>query len=118
MKFPIFRQFRRITGDIRDVFEYLETDLQYALKELTTLLRNLSFDDNFQGWVQEVTIPAGSEVKIFNRLENRIPNYRIVLRGGTNAEQVVDGDTEWTIDSVYLKNLSGTSVTVKVAFLV
>ena len=118
MKFTILRQFRKIQGTIEDVFTYLETDLQTTLKDLSTGLTKLSFDDNFQGWVEEVTIPASSELKILNRLQTKIPSYKLILRGKTGAESVVDGDTEWTIDNVYLKNLSGSSVTVTVAFLV
>lgn len=117
MKFPTFRQFRRISGDIRDVLEYLETDLQYVMKELATVLRNLSFEDNFQGWVEEVTIPAGAELKIFNRLQNTIPSYRLILRGKAGSELVVDGDTAWDFENVYLKNTGGSPVTVTVAFM-
>jgi hypothetical protein len=117
MKIPTFRQFRQIAGSIEDVMSYLSTDLQYSMKELATALRRLTLDDNFDGWVQEVTIPAASEIKIFNRLETKIPSYRIILRGGTGSESVVDGDTEWTISNVYLKNPGGSPVTITVAFL-
>ena len=118
MKFPTFRQFRKITGNINDIFTYLEVDLQYVMKELATGLRRLSFNDNFEGWVQQVSIPAGTEIALQNRLEAKIPNYKLILRGKAGAESVVDGDTEWNLEKVYLKNVGGSTVTVTVAFLV
>lgn len=97
-----------------EIVKYLSTDLASSLRDLRQGLKKLNFSDNFDGWVQELEIPATSEKKITNRLGS-IPNYRIILR--SNSSTVVDGDTAWSKDFVYLKNTSATAATITVAFI-
>lgn len=116
MKFLENRKYRPINGNIFEVVKYLTTDLQIFLSNLVIGLTKLQIDDNFNGWVQEVFIPFGEEVKINNRL-GEIISYKIVLRGKDGAQNIVDGDSEWTREAVYLKNTGLTDVSVMVAFL-
>jgi hypothetical protein len=118
MKFGSFKEYRRITGTLEEVVEYLKTDLTRALKDLTVGLTRLKVVDNFDSFETTVTILAGQEVAIRNALPSReIPTKRIIVKGGTGAQDIVDGDTAWTIDYVYLKNLGLTDVQVTVLFL-
>lgn len=80
-------------------------------------LNQLSFADNFEAFiVEDVEIPAGTEVDISNRLQNnKIPKYYIILRQ-TGDARVIDGDTAWTSKLVYLKNVGSNDVTITVVF--
>ena len=112
MKFSKFREFR--PGN--EVSKYLGVDLVFTLRELFTGLSRLNFNNNFQSFETEVTVPAGSELAIRNEL-GEVPSGKIILRDG-GSNQVVDGDTAWDDNFVYLKNLDGSNdVTVKVVFL-
>lgn len=122
MIFPKFREFRNVLKGSQDYFgmvklimNYLEWDLAKNFKELEVGLRNITFDQNFQAFTVEVTVPALSTLKIRNELQ-AIPTGMIVLRSyGFN--DVVDAPTEWTSDYVYLTNLSAADRTVRVVFL-
>lgn len=116
MKFPTFREFRQRDTSLGAIAKYLSVDLVRSLRELTLGLTKLSFEDNFAGWSTEVTIPAGSEVQITNQL-GEVPNHRLITRGGTDSNNIVDGDTEWTAQLVSLKNTGATTVTVTAVFL-
>lgn len=110
MKFPRPRLFR--PGNAID--KYLGVDLVYTLRDLFTGLNKLSFNDNFQSFQVSVTVTASSELAIRNEL-GVIPTGKIVVRDGGSSD-IVDGDTAWTADWVYVKNLSGTDKTVTVIF--
>ena len=101
---------------MREVINYLETDLAYTLKDLARgLLNRLNFDDNFNAFTAEITVPSGgADLAIRNRLD-RTPVGKIIVRDG-GANTVVDGDTAWSNDFVYLKNTGGSDVTVTVVF--
>lgn len=111
MKFPKFREFRN-----QDTVEkYLSVDLSYTFKELFTGLLKLNFGDNFDCFVVTATVPASGEVAIRNEL-GKVPIGKIIIRDG-GSNQIVDGDTEWNQNFVYLKNLSATQRTVTAVFL-
>lgn len=119
MKFPTFREFRplRRGDESRNIVEYLSIHLIRNFKQLSLGLTKLSFADNFEGFIVEnLSIPAGVEVEITNRLDN-IPSQRLIIRGGEGSENVVDGDTAWSQDKVYLKNVGGMDALVTVQFL-
>lgn len=99
-----------------DLSNYLAKDMKLNLREIQRAFKQITFDDNFQGWVEEVTIPASGELEIVNRLGPIVPNYRLFLRG--DSEHLADGDSDWDGDHVYLKNSSGSAVTVTVAFFI
>ena len=116
MKFSSFKEFRGAATDA--VSQFLRVDITKTLRELAGGLTRLRFTDNFEAFEVEVTIPATSEVPIRNELKSKtIPTQRLIVRGGSGAENVVDGDTQWTRDFVYLQNTGGSEVTVTVVFL-
>ena len=114
MKFSAFKEFR-INASGAGVEEYLNTDMTKTLRELGIGLRRLSIDDNFDSFVTTVTIPATTELAIRNEL-TLVPRYKLILRGKSGAQDVVDGDAEWNQNYVYLKNLGASPVTLTVAF--
>jgi hypothetical protein len=113
--FKEFRQDRSLTLD--DLIEYLSIDLKSSLRELTTGLRKLTFDDNFESFEVDVTIPAGTELAIRNELKS-IPTRRIILATNLGGLDVYDGDTEWTTDFLYLTNSGASTAQMKVVFLI
>lgn len=126
MKFTAFKEFRGIVRKVIDdpeailqqAVDYLSIDMTKTLRELQLGLVRLNFDDNFESFTETVTIAASSELAIQNKLKDGIiPSKRIIVRGGTGAENIVDGDTEWSSRFVYLKNQSLSPVTVTVIFL-
>ncbi len=117
MIFSRFKELKKF-GDIKleDVVKYLTEELRMTFVQLHLGLRSLSFEDNFESFLVEVTIDSSAEKVIRNQL-TVIPSKRIIVRGGTGAEKVVDGPTEWTKDYVYLKNTGASAVTVSVLFV-
>lgn len=128
MKFSNLREFRgespkEVEEDVNssffsNVFEYLSVDLVSTLKNLSAGLRKLSFEDNFQGWIEkDITLGVGSDRAIPNQLSPEIPTQRIVVKGGPGAQDITDGNTAWTQNLVYLRNNGASPVTVNVIFL-
>lgn len=76
------------------------------LEQLNTGLSKLSHSDNMEGTIVELTnIPAG-DFSMPHGLKN-VPKYRIILRqigGGF----ITDQEKDWTGNTVYLNNASGT----------
>jgi hypothetical protein len=116
MKFPSFKEFKNLNFDpLNEVVRYLSVDLPRNLRELSTGLKILKFAENFNSFTVEVTIPANSELAIRNELK-KIPTERIILR--SDIYQVVDGDTPWNLNYVYMKNQHATlPANVKIVFL-
>ena len=119
MNFSSFKEFRHLlTPAIEDVGRFLSVDLTKTLRDLAVGLTKLSFLDNFESFSVEVTIATGVEIEIRNQLRSQlIPTQRIIVRGKSGTEDIVDGDTEWTNQFVYLKNTGASSATVTVMFL-
>lgn len=118
MIFAAFKEFKReAIKTWQEAAQWLQTDLSASLRELRTGLYRLRFDENFECFVVSVTIPAGEELPIRNKLPSRqIPAWWIALRQNDGALSVVDGDTEWNADQVFLKNVGGTDAVLTVAF--
>lgn len=100
--------------------KYIEGDLWTWLKEVSVAFTKLTFKDNFQSFTAEnVSIPAGEEVAIPNQFRGRfagaVPQGRIIVRQKGDAT-IVDGDSVWTADLVYLKNPSQNDAVVSVLF--
>lgn len=100
--------------------KYLEVDLWSWLKELSLGLLKINFKDNFQAFiVQNVSIPAGTEVSIANQFRTAypgmIPSGRIIIRQQGDAN-IIDGTTAWTSNQVYLLNPSANDAVVSVLF--
>lgn len=101
--------------------KYIEVDLWSWLKDLANGILKINFRDNFQSFiVEDITIPAGTEVSIANQFAKsypgNIPSGRIIIRQRLNDGLVIDGDTKWTENHVYLKNPSASDVIVSVLF--
>ncbi|MHA2064494.1 MAG: hypothetical protein ACXABY_08950 [Candidatus Thorarchaeota archaeon] len=118
MKFSFFKQLKNFgkTPSLKEVVEYVAIDLGKVLKDLDIGLQRLSFVDNFDGFTVEVTIATGAELKIRNELRDRVPTQRLIVRGGTDSQNIVDGDTPWDLNFVYLKNLGAGTATATVLF--
>lgn len=116
MNFRAFREFRNsFNNTIKDVASYLSVDLPKTLRELDLGLRKLEFLDNFETFETTVTIPASTESAIPNELTPIIPTKWIQVSG--DGYEIVNGDTAWSQNFVYLKNLNGsTARTVTVIF--
>lgn len=100
---------------IEEIGQYIVTELTKSLNELQiALTRRLRFEDNFNSFEVQVSIPAGTEISIQNRL-SVMPSRRIIVR--SNGTGIIDGDTPWTKEFVTLKNAGAATVTATVIFL-
>jgi hypothetical protein len=104
------------------VIKFIEIDLWSWLKELSIGFLKLNFQDNFQAFfVINLQIPAGTEVAIPNQLRSAypgiIPTGRIITRQQGDAN-IIDGLTEWTANSLYLRNPSGNDAVITVLFFI
>lgn len=102
------------------VIKYVEIDLWSWLKELSIGLLKIDFKQNFQSFtVESITIPAGVEVSIPNQFRTAypgtIPSGRIITRQIGNAN-IIDGNTSWTENHVYLRNPSANDAVISVIF--
>lgn len=102
------------------VVKYVEIDLWSWLKELSIGLLKLDFKQNFQSFtVENLKIPAGMEVSIPNGFRaaypGNIPTGRIVIRQQGDAN-IIDGNSSWTENQVYLRNPSANDAVVSVLF--
>ena len=119
MKFIAFKEFREAyQTTIQSVSMYLGTDLKKILRELQLGLTKLSLLDNFQSFTHDVTIAASAEVQLQNLFKDgSIPTQRVIVRGSDGSQNIVDGDTEWDENFVYLKNTGASSASATVIFL-
>ena len=85
-------------------------------KELSTGLRGLNFDDNFDSFQISLTLAAGEERdNIRNQLTVEPTRYIIVFQTGNGL--VTAGDAAWTSDYISFKNHGAAQVTVKIIIL-
>lgn len=119
MKFGTFKEFRGlVNATLLETVDYLRTDLKKFLRELQVGLSNLSFQDNFKAFIVEATIPAMSEMSFVNQFrDGSIPTQRIIVRGGSGVSSIVDGDTAWDKNFVWLKNTSASTVSATILFI-
>lgn len=115
----IIRPPPRFTNSLSYI-KYLQVDLWSWLKDLSTGMLKINFEQNFQSFiVRDVEIPAGTEVAISNQFSisypGQIPSGRIIIRQKGNAN-IIDGDTKWNVKQLYLKNPSANDATVSVLF--
>lgn len=100
--------------------KYIEVDLWSWMKELSIGLLKIDFGQNFQSFrVDNLSIPAGQEVTIPNSFRTAypgaIPTSRIIVRQQGDAN-IIDGNTVWTENHVYLRNPSANDAVVSVIF--
>lgn len=119
MRFLNFKEFRPVLfkePQLESVVKYLMGEMVLNLRQLSLGLARLSFEDNFEGFVEEVEIAAGVELQITNKIDTT-PSKRVILRADEGGLSITDGPTEWTEDFVYLKNYGAMTGTVTVVFL-
>jgi hypothetical protein len=102
------------------VLKYIDVDLWSWLKELYNGLFMINFNDNFQSFtVNNLTIPAGTEIAISNQFglsyPGSIPSGRIIVRQQGDAN-IIDGLTIWNEKQVFLRNPSANDATISVIF--
>lgn len=98
---------------VHPMFKPFATQVKKAFIDIAQHFLNLSPIHNFNGFLYEGTIPAGTEIQLVNRAKT-VPTGKIVIfnQGG----YVEDGATANSKDFVYLRNPGVASVTVKVFF--
>lgn len=117
MRFFGFKEFRQLVQPtIESIGYYLTVDLTTSMRELANGLTKLNFRDNFESFEVEVEIVAGGEVEIRNELQGAIPSERLIVRGNEGSKDIVDGDTEWNLNFVYLKNVGAATAQAKIIF--
>lgn len=89
-------------------------DIKELLRTLGVGLHRLSLTENFEQQEVMVTLEAGQELSIRNRL-NFIPTKCIILFSKGNG-LITAGDTPFTRDFLYLKNHGAVQVTATVSF--
>lgn len=100
MKFYIKR------GDVEGLFSELDG------------LSELSFEDNFKGFMWTGTLAPLEEIQIGNKFKDSIPSYFLVIMA-EGANNIVKGSAEWTDRYVSVKNAdSTTTATVTIFFFV
>lgn len=104
----------RIGRTAEEIIQYLEVYLANTLSDITTALQRLTFQDNFRSFETEVTLLAGQELAIQHNL-GVIPSGKLILK--STGYEIVDGDTAWTSEYIYLKNLGAASATAKIVIL-
>lgn len=102
------------------VVKYVEIDLWSWLKELSIGLLKIDFNQNFQSFIVEnISIPAATEVSIPNQFRTAapgtIPRNRIITRQIGDAN-IIDGNTSWNENHVYLRNPSANDAVISVIF--
>jgi len=111
MRFFILKEFRG--GSVE---EYLRNAFTSVLRNLQSGLSQMDFLENFRSFEVDVSLPAGVEVEIPNRLgDGEIPRSRLITRQEGGAA-VIDGPTAWSNDFVYLLNVGPGDATVTAIF--
>lgn len=100
--------------------KYLEVELWSWLKDLSTGILKIDFEQNFQAFIiKDLRIPAGEEVAINNQFAKVypgiIPSGRIITRQQGDAN-IIDGNKVWTANHLYLRNPSANDAVVSVLF--
>ena len=101
-------------NDPERIERYLAVELQNTLTDVTTALTRLTFRDNFKSQTVVATLNATAETEIKHTLGS-VPSGRLIIR--SNSASIVDGDTAWTKDAIYLKNTGATVAVVTVIIL-
>lgn len=91
-------------------------DLYALIRGLTVGLKRLSFEDNFESFkIENVEIPANSEIAIGNKLTYIPSKYIITSQTGNGL--ITKGTTSWTTSALYVKNNGAETVKVNISFL-
>lgn len=91
------------------------TDILQLIKELENGLRKLTFAENFQATVMDVTFLPGEEKQLPHNLQ-LIPSSYIILRQDAPG-QIIDGTIDWDDESIYLLNTSQNTINTKISIM-
>lgn len=83
--------------------------------QLNVFMTSIGLENMNGQIIENITIPAGQSIAIYHSLK-LIPKYRIILRK-TGEGEVIDGDSNWTNTSIFLKNV-GASDTIVTVFII
>ena len=95
--------------------KYLSSIMKTGLLDIVDGLHKLTLADNITSFQVEVTLASGEELRIRNEFNTFIPSGRIIVKH-TGDPAIVDGDTDWDNNYVYLKNAGSVSATVTVLY--
>lgn len=108
----IFRNLKRMTEDLENkLVKYYNT----LIDELNVGLSRLTFEDNFNAQIVEITLPANTEREVSHSLKVR-PKYKIVLKQRGNGV-IEDSTKSWDDKRIWLVNNSGNEITATIAIL-
>jgi hypothetical protein len=97
--------------------ELNENNLQSTVSELRLLFRNLSPEDNVNGFLWTGTIAALEETIIPSKMLDRSKAKYFIVLNIKGTANLVKGDREWTESFVSLKNADASnSLTATVLF--
>jgi len=115
-----FKDIRKFIGtSLEDVLKYLRTDLESGTRNLLTGLENLSFQENFDGFLWSGDIASGATTTITNPL-GQIPRYRVVLKAEpltSGAIAIDDSLSPWTENAVYIRNSGAVTARTIIYFM-
>ena len=100
---------------LNDIASFLTNELGRMMNDLSTGLSRLTLLDNFRSFKETVTIKAGQEVQIRNKIGPSIPTARIIVR--CTSVQIADGPTPWDKDNVYIKNYGASDAEATILFM-
>jgi hypothetical protein len=85
-----------------EYFTEVQDKLNYFMKEFSSFSKTLSFQNNFDGYIANVTFPASGTVRIEHFL-GVTPKWRVVLRQEGNGV-LSDISSGWTNEYITMKN--------------
>ena len=118
MRFITFREPRQTMENLREIAQYLKSEMVTNLRELRTGLDLLTFDENFESFVVSVTIPgSATDFPIRNELIRFTPSEWVVVdvANGSVAD-LTRGLTQWNDNYAYFANNSSTAFEGKIRF--
>ena len=86
-------------------------------RDLQFILQTLTFAENFECVVKEVTLDSSAETRLVNPFQeiSKQPKYYIPLRKN-KAGDVYDGSSTWDNNYIYLDTDAASDLTVTIAF--
>ncbi len=86
-------------------------------RDMQFILQNLTFGENFECVVKEVTLSSSGETSIVNPFQelSKQPKYYLILRKN-KAGDVYDGSTTWNNNVIYLDTDAASDLTTTIAF--
>lgn len=97
-------------GAIDQIVKFLRVDLAKILSDLVEGLRHLRFEDNFDHFLCDVTVPAGGTVIVPNQLRSRTVKWWPVRITGDS--RLIQTEITEEIVAIYNRSLSDTTATL------